>query len=176
MRLGFHRDAIVVPLMWRASKSPNSRPLNCNCHDWQSRDFAAKVQFCTNKRWQLPTAVPPIVWRRQEFRNAHKSLHRTQLSTRGCKRKILLQIMSKNRTTPQTNVARSQDHPVNIIIHFSVPFDHNQPHIQCRGSTRSFIGTCIGLSSFRTTTTTSPLIWVVSSPLLHFLLLGVVLL
>ena len=53
------------------------------------RASSLRITILYRKLWQLATAVPPTVWRRQGHKNAPQSLPSTQLATTSCKRKIL---------------------------------------------------------------------------------------
>ena len=87
---------------------------------------------------------------------------------------MLHEITSKNQTRPQTDVARLSGSPSQ---HHTITFQslfHSSPQIQCRGPRQTAHWYMHWIIHIKDHYNYSPLIRVVSSPLLYFLLLGVV--
>ena len=106
--------------------------------------------------------------------HTQKSAQHQRCRRKNTENQYITRVTSKNVNRPQTHVARSQDHPVitynTLLGHFSTASHRSNTEVLAR----SLIGTCLGLSSSRTLTTSPPLHeW--SPHHLYLLLFGVAL-
>ena len=93
------------------------------------------------------------------MRRTLRSLHSTRAVDERLNVNVLHEITSKNHNRPQTDVARSQDHPVTIYNSFLVHFITDSLRSSAEVLARGLIGTCTESSSLRTSTMLFPNEW-----------------
>ena len=93
---------------------PQTAIINCGCHVWNCALSCCDLQNIVLSLAAANSSPTKDRWRRQKARNALKSQSTHRGTDQKSERQWITQTTSNNSSRPQTDVARSQDHPVTI--------------------------------------------------------------